>query len=919
MSTSLVILMLFFVVAFSKNPVVTGVIPSEFIGLSDGIIEVPPNKNISLYIYGENFENVTYMAFATSRDENSFSCEDQRATIAFLVQKSTAYLLETSVLLRQLTSFESAFYICFKLAYPLSHQNQTISWIHAKPMHPTAVTTLRTASTIMPLWVQIILIIILFSLSGLFSGLNLGLMALDKTELKIIETAGDPDEKRYAKAIRPVREKGNLLLCTILLGNVTVNTSLTILMDNLTGSGLFAVIASTLGITTFGEILPQAICSRHGLAIGAKTIWLTRFFMVVTLPLAFPISYVLDKILGEDLGQVYSKEKLGVLLKEQQDAGLVAPDEMNIIAGALNMSTKTVKDIMTQLSDAFMLPSTAILDFDTMNEIFSHGFTRIPMYEGDRRNIKAILNVKDLGFINADDKVPVATVCNFYNRSIVVVPETTSLEAMLKEFRQGKTHMAFVERITPNGVGDPYQELVGLVTLEDVIEEIIQAEIVDETDIFTDNTRKQPRLVRKTDFRVFNTSNSNKPRHHLSPQLKIAALRHLASNVDAFKDEYVALSVLQSMLNSNVVINQVFNSHDENDNIIYKANQWANYAVLILQGRALVETSNEKLLFEAGPFMLFGETVFKYVNDIYPEVSTLKDPELQSAQLAARARFLPDYTVRAATNIEYLRITAEHYLLARRLTVWVTKLHPQGEFRINALRSYVTLVSSSHFAVSSPPNWGISHPEAVSPSQQNIIDDVFGSEPTSEGLAALEPRDESSTDADTNSLKRSALLAFRGRKDSCCVSALQGESQDFFQTAWDRHISHLREATRASVLASIVDIGGSGNSSAARPNSRSTTSPAVVVPHSMADGKAMNDSPCESYPASPPTNSPKQQNEGLMRVEVTSPRRPLRFSLPTKYSQIPAVLRVDSTTERKAEEDVSDHSELSKTSMITKA
>lgn len=66
------------------------------------------------------------------------------------------------------------------------------------------------------------------------------------------------------------------------------------------------------------------------------------------------------------------------------------------------------------------------------------------------------------------------------------------------------------------------------------------------------------------------------------------------------------------------------------------------------------------------------------VNEIYPEVSTLKDPELQSAQLAAKARFLPDYTVRAVTNIQYLRITAEHYLLARRLTAWVTKLHPHG-------------------------------------------------------------------------------------------------------------------------------------------------------------------------------------------------------------------------------------------------
>uniref|UniRef100_A0A5K3EZ15 CNNM transmembrane domain-containing protein n=1 Tax=Mesocestoides corti TaxID=53468 RepID=A0A5K3EZ15_MESCO len=689
-------------VAVSELPFITGVLPSEFNAVSDGVIEVPADKTLHLYIYGGNFENVKYLSFATTKNETGVSCDTHRATTASEVRNTTSYSLETSVRLRKLTSFESAFYICFKLVKPIIQNNNSISWVFAAPSNST-VFALRTASTIMPLWLQIILIIVLFFLSGLFSGLNLGLMALDKTELKIIETAGDPDEKRYAKAIRPIREKGNLLLCTILLGNVTVNTTLTILMDNLTGSGLFAVIASTLGITTFGEILPQAICSRHGLAIGAKTIWLTRFFMVLTFPIAFPISFMLDKMLGEDLGQVYSKEKLGVLLMEQQNAGLVAPDEMNIIAGALNMSTKTVGDIMSPLSDAFMLPNTAILDFDTMNEIFSHGFTRIPVYEGDRKNIKAILNVKDLGFINADDKVPLATVCTFYNRSIVVVPETTSLETMLKEFRQGKTHMAFVERLVTGGQGDPYREMIGLVTLEDVIEEIIQAEIVDETDIFTDNTRRQPRVVRKTDFRVFNTSNSDKPRHHLSPQLKIAALRHLASNVETFKDEYIALSVLQSMLNSNVVIHHVFNSRDDNANIIYKASQWANYAVLILQGRALVETSNEKLLFEAGPFMLFGETVLKYVNDIYPEVSSLKDPELQSAQLAARARFLPDYTVRAVTNVEYLRITAEHYLLARRLTVWVTQLHPQD-------------------------------PEAISPSQQNILDDVFDAQSASEGV-----------------------------------------------------------------------------------------------------------------------------------------------------------------------------------------
>ncbi|VEL26213.1 unnamed protein product [Protopolystoma xenopodis] len=117
-------------------------------------------------------------------------------------------------------------------------------------------------------------------------------------------------------------------------------------------------------------------------------------------------------------------------------AGNVATDEMNIITGALTMATKTVGDVMTPLADAFMLEYSAILDFNTMNDIFAHGFTRIPVYEGDRRNIRAILNVKDLAFINVEDNVPVSTICDFYNRSIIIVPSTTNLETMLKEFRQ---------------------------------------------------------------------------------------------------------------------------------------------------------------------------------------------------------------------------------------------------------------------------------------------------------------------------------------------------------------------------------------------------------------------------------------------------------------------------------------------------
>ena len=124
-------------------------------------------------------------------------------------------------------------------------------------------------------------------------------MALDQTGLKIVQNTGTDQEKEYANKIFPIRSHGNFLLCSLLLGNVLVNNTLTILLDTLT-SGLVAVIGATMGIVVFGEIIPQAICSRHGLAVGAYTIFLTKFFMVVTFPLSYPISKLLDCILGKN-------------------------------------------------------------------------------------------------------------------------------------------------------------------------------------------------------------------------------------------------------------------------------------------------------------------------------------------------------------------------------------------------------------------------------------------------------------------------------------------------------------------------------------------------------------------------------------------------------------------------------------------
>jgi len=173
---------------------------------------------------------------------------------------------------------------------------------------------MRLHQAMLPLWLHLSLLSVLLTLSGLFSGLNLGLMSLNKTDLKIIINTGTAEERDFASRIAPVRNHGNFLLCCLLFSNVLVNASLTILVDDLT-SGIIAVIMSTLAIVIFGEIIPQAICSRHGLAVGARTIYVTKFFMCITLPLAYPLSKLLDKILGEEIGSVYTRERLKELLR----------------------------------------------------------------------------------------------------------------------------------------------------------------------------------------------------------------------------------------------------------------------------------------------------------------------------------------------------------------------------------------------------------------------------------------------------------------------------------------------------------------------------------------------------------------------------------------------------------------------------
>ncbi|XP_022055493.1 metal transporter CNNM4 isoform X1 [Acanthochromis polyacanthus] len=581
---------------------------------------------------------------------------------------------------------------------------------------------LEEKKSLLPMWLQVILISCLLVLSGMFSGLNLGLMALDPMELRIVQSCGTDKEKKYARKIEPIRSKGNYLLCSLLLGNVLVNTTLTILLDDLIGSGLGAVVASTIGIVIFGEIVPQALCSRHGLAVGANTIMVTKFFMLLTFPLSFPVSKLLDVLLGQEIGTVYNREKLVEMLKVTEPYNDLDKEELNMIQGALELRTKTVEDVMTPLANCFMIQADAVLDFNTMSEIMESGYTRIPVYDDERSNIVDILYVKDLAFVDPDDCTTLKTITKFYNHPVHFVFHDTKLDAMLEEFKKGKSHLAIVQKVNNEGEGDPFYEVLGLVTLEDVIEEIIKSEILDESDLYTDNRnrKKVDPNKNKRDFSAFKHDSDSKVK--ISPQLMLAAHRFLATEVSLFSPFQITEKVLLRILRHPDVIQELkFNENDKRSpqHFLYQRGKPVDYFALILQGRVEVEAGNENMKFETGPFSYYGVMALSMPSlavtpPLSPSVASppprrlslkrfslfSRFPEFRSpshggnlnrsASLSCTERapesgsvggsntqipgtpfqYIPDFCVRALTDLQFVKITRNQYqngLLASRL------------------------------------------------------------------------------------------------------------------------------------------------------------------------------------------------------------------------------------------------------------
>ncbi len=311
--------------------------------------------------------------------------------------------------------------------------------------------------------------LLLIVCSAIFSGLTIGYFSLDIHSLRRRAEAGNKE----AMAVYPLRVRGNLLLTTLILGNVIVNTILSVYLGSLT-SGLFASILATTLIFLFGEIGPQALFSRHALAFGSRFAPLTRVLIIIMYPIAYPVSYTLDKLLGHAMPTMYSHSELMQIVTEHEDSehSAIDEDEARIVHGALQFSHRRVREVMTPIDQVIMFDENQKLNDSFFTEVGDAGYSRFPIYSGNKTNVVGILFAKDL--LTEDEDIAIKQTEEAFETNIMRLKAGTNLDIVLAAMLKRKQHLAIVEKTSG--------EAIGVLTLEDIIEEIIQTEIEDEDD-----------------------------------------------------------------------------------------------------------------------------------------------------------------------------------------------------------------------------------------------------------------------------------------------------------------------------------------------------------------------------------------------------------------------------------------------------
>lgn len=284
--------------------------------------------------------------------------------------------------------------------------------------------------------------------SGLFSGLTVGLMSVSALQMSVLKAndLGDPKEKMYAERLEPVLrpDRHHLLLVTLLLANAACMEALPIFLNKLVPEWM-AIILSVGFVLVFGEIIPQAACVDSPLKIGSALAPVVKFFMFILYPIAWPISKILDWILGHDGSHFLSgRSQLQSLLSVTQREKVLEANETRILKAVIGLKTKQVRDKQTLAQDIYMLSEDDVLDRKKLQEVLDRGHSRIPVYRGHRNNVRSILLAKSLIVVNPEDRLKVSQMPEAFMRPPIWVSPDTELLPLLDEFISGRLHLALV-------------------------------------------------------------------------------------------------------------------------------------------------------------------------------------------------------------------------------------------------------------------------------------------------------------------------------------------------------------------------------------------------------------------------------------------------------------------------------------------
>ncbi|MBW3569179.1 DUF21 domain-containing protein [Candidatus Parcubacteria bacterium] len=330
-----------------------------------------------------------------------------------------------------------------------------------------------TYMTIEPAFLYVFFLV---GLAAICSGLNISLISLNPDDLRRKANLGNV----HAKRILSLRNNAHLSLASILLVNVAAASATALVLGNQFNSFVAGAIA-TLLLVIFSELAPQALFTRHALIICSYFSPLLRLMIFITYPLAKPLQLVLDRIFGrhDEKSKLHTRHELALMIHEHlgERESELDEDEVEIIKGALKLSETYVEKIVTPVRNVYWLSEDTVIDAEKIDEIKAAGWSRIPIFNKELTKCFGILRMKDLVDIDFDGRSYKVNEFKLYPTKIV--GSRTALDTMFRKFIGARTHLMPVEK---------NDEIIGIVTIEDIVEEIIGHEIIDESDYAASRT-----------------------------------------------------------------------------------------------------------------------------------------------------------------------------------------------------------------------------------------------------------------------------------------------------------------------------------------------------------------------------------------------------------------------------------------------